>query len=105
RTSILAGSGHLLVFLCPCTLALVLLFFSCSGPHRYRHSFPTRRSSDLHDQVEELRLGGIFGDPEETGLLPGRAPPRLDCLRIVGGDSGVGHMSGGMLWSRADSNR
>src|SRR5438132_5076450 len=28
-------------------------FFHCSAPHRYLHSFPTRRSSDLCNSVED----------------------------------------------------
>src|SRR5205823_8392590 len=38
---------HSVWYLC-CSLSLALIvFFSCSRPHRVLHSFPTRRSSDL----------------------------------------------------------
>src|SRR5204862_2964891 len=42
------------------SLLTLLLFFLCSGDHRYLHSFPTRRSSDLKALVQRaLRQSGI----------------------------------------------
>src|SRR5205814_8887166 len=44
---------------------IMLFFFSGSSPHRYLHSFPTRRSSDLQIAVRpfmlERQLGEWFG--------------------------------------------
>src|SRR5207237_9840938 len=47
-------SAHLTVILSSCT---VLFFcFDSSGPHRYLHSFPTRRSSDLQELDAVIHL-------------------------------------------------
>ena len=56
-----------------------------------------------HDQVVELGLGRVLADLEQPGSLPGRPPFGFDCLRIVDGGSGFGHL-GEVWWSRRDSN-
>src|SRR5437868_9603344 len=46
-------------------IVLSMFFFHCSGDHPYLHSFPTRRSSDLHT------------GSREAGSSPCRACARL----------------------------
>src|SRR5207249_7295377 len=51
-----------------------LLFFYLSGPHRARHSFPTRRSSDL----VWAQIGGDYFRAMGIPLLKGRYFHSLD---------------------------
>src|SRR5947207_15730704 len=52
-----------------CSLRFASCFFEWSAAHRNLHSFPTRRSSDLHDvgrypgreRLQELALRGVCG--------------------------------------------
>src|SRR5699024_12639301 len=54
-------------------LALLFTFsFYCCGPHRDLHSFPTRRSSDLHD------LGGHRLDIVQGPLFQGLGQDGVD---------------------------
>src|SRR5204862_6816844 len=52
-------------------LASSFFFCSCSGPRRYLHSFPTRRSSDLHAACHDVfslnKESVARGDPELAG--------------------------------------
>src|SRR5690606_41708577 len=48
------------------------------GVHRYLHSFPTRRSSDLHEESFNWRgalIKGFDKYPEHYTLLSGSIPP------------------------------
>src|SRR5438067_3645238 len=50
----------------------IYLFFYCSGDHRDLHSFPTRRSSDLPDQLAADRAvqPGGHTEPNEARRCP-----------------------------------
>src|SRR5437660_5492189 len=60
----------------------VWFFFYCSGYHRYLHSFPTRRSSDLLSlmlgSVLVLMLPLLVWLTPDLSLLRFRLPSRLD---------------------------
>src|SRR5439155_17179202 len=56
------------------TIFVLFVFFTCYHHHRYLHSFPTRRSSDLHRSRQGNRRGRDH--PEH----------RADRPRLVGGD-------------------
>src|SRR5207249_12025554 len=65
-----------------CLLITLLSTLSCSRHPRHLHSFPTRRSSDLPDQLREdqaaepraalaaLDVDGVLDGPRERGLGP-----------------------------------
>src|SRR5438034_7827860 len=43
-----------------------LFFFSSYGDHRYLHSFPTRRSSDLDRTIANGRYGSRYRNPQHS---------------------------------------
>src|SRR5205823_13988959 len=51
-------------------------FFTYSRPHRYLHSFPTRRSSDLDDDAWAVQRDGAQ-QPTETSLPPAHVRHRF----------------------------
>src|SRR5437763_3774879 len=61
------------------TLVVVVFFFffvfSCSGPHRALHSFPTRRSSDLDLDARRAASTHIYTRPPPLRRLNASAPP------------------------------
>src|SRR5262249_62385118 len=54
------------------SLYSALFFLSASGPHRFLHSFPTRRSSDLLDVVLQglgrSRVAAVAWPQHDVGL-------------------------------------
>src|SRR5699024_12695331 len=68
---------------CPPPISLVLLlyfFFYRSGAHRDLHSFPTRRSSDLHCRARASRAGSWRSGPTAASSTS-PSPPRLWSMR------------------------
>src|SRR5205085_12661642 len=56
------------------------LFFNCARHHRYPHSFPTRRSSDL--RVLDFAGRQIRESPRK-GLAGGRTPVEMDRMAVA----------------------
>src|SRR5206468_12598576 len=48
---------------------IFLFFLYCSSAHRYLHSFPTRRSSDLVGVLSVLSLLGLHWSPLKVCVL------------------------------------
>src|SRR5207248_8397830 len=53
--------SRIMLFECAVTTAFRFFFFDCSADHRDLHSFPTRRSSDLHARWHPHRLAECLG--------------------------------------------
>src|SRR5699024_12831654 len=87
-------------YFCSCVLfsppPLYLCFFSCSGPPRHLHSFPTRRSSDLlafpGDEVDATqRPHGRLALAPAQGMAD--APQASDPMTGIVGVDGVADLN------------
>src|SRR5699024_12873179 len=62
-----------------------LLFFHSSGAHRFLHSFPTRRSSDLNSHLSRLQIvHTLLYRVYQTAMLANVLPTaQTRCARIT----------------------
>src|SRR5689334_24357714 len=73
--------------------------FACFGAHRYLHSFPTRRSSDLG------RIGGrASGRPGGKALRPPSMPERRVNPKVSRRPSGRPASTGSMIDVRSEEH-
>src|SRR5437870_13269671 len=60
------------------TALLFFFFFQCSVPHRHLHSFPTRRSSDLHARSA---ASSCWNSPSASATACAKKPSGRRCRR------------------------